>query len=236
MWVQEMGDKINQVGKTLRKTSNEVNYNIRRGAENFPTPEITVKDFNKLFTYSKKFEARSDATVKLNVRLKEITTPCSINPPILNKWCRVKFNTSGVPGTMLEVNGEFILEGSNIVVPDNGCYGVTWASGTHGVSYFSNQAQYANFYHNGKIVKSVAKPTTGFIAILGPSIWVYPSIPHLYQVIEAKAGDTISASLDADDFNQCYPWVAGTCLGGGLFSGLEDTTLKIDLIALAESV
>lgn len=229
-------DKVNQLGKTLGKTKKEVNQNIRRGAENFPTPEISVKDFNRLFTYRKTFDAHSDASVRLNVKLKEITTPCSVNPPIINKWCRLKFNDAGIPGTMLEDNGGFILNSDGtITVPDNGCYAITFTSSAWGLSYIQGLAQFASFYHNYKVVKSYTKYATGFIAILGPLIWVIPSITHLYQVIEAKAGDTLSASLSENIGGLCSGTWWG-CLLHNAFFGLADTWIRIDLIALAESV
>lgn len=255
-----MADNVKQVGKILRKNQDEVDHNIRRGAENFPTPEINVQDFNKLFKYKKTFEAHSDASVHLNVRLKEITTPCSINPPMTDIWCRAKFSDNGPPYapsgyttsynypiTMLENNGkmvyedgawvehEFILNGDgSIIVPADGCYGIQWTSGAWGVSIeHSNHNQIATFYHNGKVVYTHYKPTTGIIHTLGPFYWQMPSIPHLYVVIEAKAGDTILATLTDDGINECWEWWG---CRRGFFVWQGTTEIRMDLIAEAENV
>jgi hypothetical protein len=137
---------------------------------------------------------------------------------------------------MLEDNGGFILNADGtITVPDNGCYGITFSSGAWGLSYLADKVQIATFYHNYKAIKSHTKYATGFIAILGPLIWVIPSITHLYQVIEAKAGDTISASLSENIGGNCSDSWWG-CLLRGAFYGIADTYLKIDLIAVAENV
>lgn len=255
-------DKVNQVGKKLGANRKEADTNIRRAKENFPAPERAVQNVNKLFRYKKTFAASPNALVLADLKLKEIVTPCTVNPPILDIWCRAQFGIAsypspgGSPGdystclaypmTMLDNNGklvyeegewverEFILnDDGTIVVPEDGCYGITWSSGAWGVSYFQNHNQYATFYHNGKVVKSVAKPTTGIIHVLGPFIWQYPAITHLYQVVEAKAGDTISATLTDDGMNECYSWWG--CLRG-FFVYQETTQIRVDLIAIAESV
>jgi hypothetical protein len=250
-------DKVKQVGKILGKRQRETSLNARRGAENFPAPEITVKDFNKLFDYKKTFMAHSDGPVKINVGLKEITTPCTVNPPTTDVWCRAKFGIISYPTavgqfttclaypvTMLDNNGsidpdtelekEFILNADgSITVPETGCYGIEWSSGAYGVGYFENHRQIATFYHNDRVVHTLTKQPSGFIAILGPWIWVFPAITHIYKVMEAKAGDTFKVTLSDDGINECYPWWG--CLRG--FFVYQDTTeVRIDLIAVAEGV
>jgi hypothetical protein len=255
-------DNVNQVGKKLGKTKKEAQLNIRRSAENFPTPERAIQNFNPLFNYNKSFVTSPDAHVLIDVQLKDIITPCSINPPTSGIWCRAQFGLISYPDaggrtevlhlttslsypvTMLDNNGKvdpvteeetlFILNGDgSITVPEDGCYGVTWSSGAWGVSYFSTHNQHANFYHNGNLVKSVAKPTTGIIHVLGPLIWQYPAITYFYQVIEAKAGDTILVTLTDDGMNECYSWWG--CLRG-FFVWQETTQIRIDCIAIAENV
>lgn len=226
---------------------------MARIIQNFPRTERRTDIVDLVNPYIKEFDA-NNSSVSLDINLNPKSMPCSVNPPIRpDSYARVKYGgdytrpetcTSDAccDGTItafyivdgIEQIGGYTTNGTSITVPEDGCYYVRIKGGGWGISYFMGAQTELILYHNGSAIASGNRVTTGYIALLGPVIYYTPPVSNLFAVIEAKAGDTISASMNASGFSLCYGWVAGTYLRGSF--QVYTSEMEVILIASAENV
>lgn len=243
-------DNIKQTGKRLRKTERESDHNVRRIAENLPLPERTVTSFNKVHPYRKTF-AMDGQSAYLNLKIKELTTPCTVNPPAVDVRATMNFAFDN-PGVIINFSStsniiwdeppdpprtDFILEDQKVYVPVDGCYSVFWESGAWGAGYFFDKHVIVGLQHNGYEFRTVSQATTGGISVLGPTVFVYTPASPIYGVFEAKAGDYFTAFLTQEDISQGYPWIGQPTGLHGFFynpAHVPITAITLELIALAE--
>lgn len=241
-------DNTNQTGKKLSENVQQTKHNLRRKKENFLKPDATVNNLNNISPFRITFDMTLKSTATLNLKITEIPTPCTINPPKEDRNCTTYLygDNPGILGTLLTNNGGFEIVnpgatvGSAIKVPVDGCYSIYWTSGAYGAGYFGDKQVSVIFFHNDVAFRLATLISTGFLAILGPSIYFYVPQSPLYGVIECKAGDLLSFGLTENDISQGYPWVAGTALHGFFYNPAggvagPSTRIGIDLIAEAEA-
>jgi hypothetical protein len=233
-------DKVNQAGKKIGAINKTSGANARRASENFLKPGQIVNSFNKIHPYVTEFTTTPGSPARLNLKIVELPTPCTVNPPLLNISTNSSFlgdnpgEIVGLYDTTEEIdppNKDFLLVGGAIQVPLDGCYAVDWRSGAWGVGYFGDKAVSVVLLHNTYRFRTVVQRVIGVMALLGPLIYTYAAASPVYALIPCAAGDTISAILTENNIDQGYPWIGGDL--GGFFTG--DSSLKVTLVAEAEA-
>jgi hypothetical protein len=242
-------DKVNQVGKKLAATQKASKINSNRKRENFPQPNRTVDSFNIIHPYTTTFSMSGKTSALLSLKIAEITTPCTVNPPILHIYTGCYLNGSD-PGTIdaLYSTSQQIVPGQNdfvlipnagVQVPLDGCYSVHWTSSAWGMSYYGDRAVYVSIgrvspdgtYHN---IRSVGQTPTGALALLGPLIFAYTPASPIWAVVECKAGDCIALAMTEGDLAASYPWYNGG-LSGFFSAPFDGSGALITLVAVAEN-
>ncbi len=247
-------DNINQTGKKLAKIQKESNTNIRRAAENFPLPERIVDSFNPAHPYETTFATTANSTVYLSLKIVEFPTPCSVNPPYVDVRCVTNFggDNPGQIGAIISTtynvdkinnppNPDFVLVSQStgtwrtgVTVPLDGCYSVLWQSSAWGVGYVPGKPITVGITKNDTVVRTVWQTNTWELHLLGPTIYSYAPASPVWATVECKAGDVISAFLTEQDVAESIPWYNGTGLSGFFYSPYSDSSLTIELIAVAE--
>jgi hypothetical protein len=206
-----------------------------------------VHSFNKIHSYKHNFVTETVGPAHMDLKIRPLTVPCTINPPSLDVRCSASFQGDN-PGFISDAypfsttssidppNPDFTWIPEGIFVPVDGCYSVLWESSSWGVGYFSDKIVTVGITHNDIAIRLVEQRTTVVISLFGPLIFSYVPASPIYAVIEAKAGDRISAFLTENDISQGYPWIGQETGLHGFFAstGWYGSRLDIELIAEAE--
>jgi hypothetical protein len=244
--------KITEAGQKIANIRKSSNLNARRVKENFIQPSRIVDNFNIIHPYSTTFTAKEGASASLSLKFDEITTPCTINPPLLHIATSAYFNGDS-PGTLTELFNtsqalsppgvdppipDFTLDSGGVVVPVDGCYSVFWNSGSWGVGYFSDKLVTVTVLRrtpDGNLypIRSIGRGPTGVTALLGPLIYSYTPVSPLYAVVECKAGDAIVMAMNQGGIGDKYPWYNGG-LTGFFDDPLNGSGITVTLVAVAE--
>ena len=245
-----MSDNLNQLGKGLSSNNKEASTNVGRALEDSLKVQRLVDNFNSLTSFKQSILVPKDSSAYMDLRITELPVACSVNPPILDIQASAGF-TSDNPGYFAEYiptfngpfqsttvldppNPDFIVDSTGFVVPLDGCYSVYWTSSAWGVGYYDDKTVTVGITRNDYVIRQVQQTTTGGIHVLGPTIYVYTPASPIWVIVEARAGDKISAWLTQDNIEEGYPWIGHPEGLGGFFTGGGAVTVK--LVAEAEGI
>jgi len=240
-------DKTNKLGKKLGRINKQARLNTSRVKENFASPNGIVGDFNAAFPFRQEFVAPgSNSATFMNLVIKDTPTPCSVNPPDLETYCSATIggvndacvsNLIATTSTLDPPNPDFVMVGSGVRVPKDGCYQVRLDTGVTSLNY-QQGATINVVLTRSRPGSSSTTPVlsqqglTGIVSILGPLIYCSASISPIYAVVTCMAGDILTASVWGS-LDMGIPWVAGTRLVGWLHN--FGSSFSITLVAVYEA-
>lgn len=241
-------DKVKDTGQKIDKIRKESGLNARRISENFLQPHRTVDNVNQITPYLTTFTATPGSSARMDLKITEFPTPCTVNPPLLRISTGANFSYSN-PGSVTSLvnsssllnppDDDFLLVGGGVQVPIDGCYSVFWTSGAWGVGYFGDKVANVTITKqrtggggiNG--IRTVGQTPTGALILFGPPIYIYTAASPVWAVVECMAGDIISAAITENGIAQTFPWLNN--LGGFFDAGLNSSHMVITLIAEFEA-
>lgn len=211
-------DNIRQVGKILRKNTQESAQNIRRVAENFPQVERVVDTINPLQKFSKEFKTSgANHTVSLDFHVKEIISECFTTAVEEYASCNVTCPYAYVGGLGSQYNIEVVWSdhcdifgckgfksniggftyGSpgGIAVPISGIYSIRAVIDVGGVCVGGGCYSAASLKKNGsEILDSKIQ--------YGPGYWFH----ELNAITYINAGERVGTFLSFDQIDFYTPY------------------------------